>query len=251
MKPGVRKTIIIISTCLLIALVVFVGWVFYTLAKATTSLQMANVRDRWEIWYFVFSIVGALATVAAVYVAIFKEEILHLLNSPQLNVKSFEKVKISPVKNTQGQVTSYQYNLEIENSGTDQASDLTVSYVDFRYDTKRLRKNFDVVDVSMLNNVLESCSLSANDVLRVPLFNVINPGTVKDPRGENVNASISFKNVSVEEKATNMAVFQIKYRIRAAGVNDIFVVCEVDWSGVWSEDGEQMQNNITVKSLSK
>ena len=49
------------------------GFLGYTTCKYGYQL----CKDYWSIWYYVFAIIGSVATTAAVIVALLKEEILH------------------------------------------------------------------------------------------------------------------------------------------------------------------------------
>lgn len=223
--------------------------VFIYLGLETRASGIQSTIKRWEIWYYVFSIFGSAGTVSAVFLALFKEEILQKLNSPELIIKPFEQVHLTSRKNAHGEVLFYEYCLKIENKGPKPATGVGVIYEDFKYDIRRLGNAFDAVDIPDNAQLVSDASIPAGESMSVQLFSVPNPNIDKSPEGNRVDASILFAKMKIEEKATYSALFQIKCKIRANDAKEQFAKCEVNWSGVWDDDKEKMQKNIIIKSL--
>ena len=249
MKPAVRKTIVTTLWIVVIVIFALMTFVFISLPLKAKKDGYESVLPLWNVWYYVFSIISSFGTVAAVFVALFKEEIMRRLNSPELIIMPFDDVEVETEKDSQGQILSYKYCLVAHNKGPVKATGISVSYTDFKYDIKRLRKTFDTVRVHTIPEISKELSIYPGDSLRIPLFQVSNPAFSKSPDGNNVSASISFEQLSVEEKATYGAVFRVSYRIRCSEIKDILSSCEIDWSGEWSDESQQMKNNITVKTF--
>ena len=129
MKPCIRKTIIVSLVLIALILLGIMIFVFVYLGIKTRVLGISVTREKWEIWYFIFSIIGSTGTVAAVILALFKEEILLKLNAPELVIKPFEDVFLITKKSAQGEILYYEYCLKIENKGSKTATDVSVSYV--------------------------------------------------------------------------------------------------------------------------
>ena len=112
----------VFAACLLFLLLIFAGIVAIAVLLLTTptiSHGSAATTDPWQACYYVFTIIGSIGTLSAVIVALYKEELMSWINSPDLEFTLIENGLIANFDSQVGQSPdSYECSIRIANHGT-------------------------------------------------------------------------------------------------------------------------------------
>lgn len=213
-------------------------------------------KDCWNMWYYVFAIIGSVSTTVAVIVALFKDEILHKFHSPELVLEEYSNgvIPLVKVEGENGNDDSYyKCELKINNTGAENARDCTIVVSRMLYDTSRMggetewdsRKINRITEIGEKNNQI----ISGLDA-RVELFRINNPSSSSTPSGGNENrAYIEFPQTKLSEEIAAESNFKIEYEIRANNAAPIRFCVSIEWTGKWSDSVSGMKGNIKVKLL--
>lgn len=251
-KKAIKPIVIGIGIVVFFLALGVLGFLGYTTCKYGYQL----CKDYWSIWYYVFAIIGSVATTAAVIVALFKEEILHKFHSPELSLEDYTNGSVPLVKvdgENGNEDSYYKCELKVNNTGVENARDCTIVMSRMLYDTSRMggetewdsRKITRITEIGENNNQI----ISGLDT-RVELFRINNPSSSSTPNGGGENrAYIEFPQVKLTEEIAAESNFKIDYEIRANNTVPIKFRVSIQWTGRWNDSVSEMKNNIKVKLL--
>lgn len=253
-KKTIKPLIIFIGLVVIIGSIVLL----VVLGFKTKSYGFHNTEDCWNLWYYVFSIIGSVATLSAVIVALFKDEILQRFHAPDLRLEKYSGDIIPLVRvdgNSGGRDNYYKCELKINNIGSDNARDCSIVLSRLLYDTTRMGGNTKSEWDPRLIERVTSIGEKNNQIVsgldtRVELFRINNPSLSSTPSGGKENkAYIVFPQTKLTDEIAAESNFEIDYEIRANNSPSIKFRVSIEWTGRWNDSISEMANNIKIKVL--
>lgn len=250
LKKAIKPIIIILGIIVIIAALAII----IILGIKTIKSGFDKTSNCWSMWGYIFGIIGSVATAAAVIVALFKEDIINNIHSPELVLDDYPNNKIPLVKvaGKKEDESYYKCELKVNNNGSENAKDCTLVISRFMYDKNRLGPGyFNELDQNLIERVQEIGD-KKNQIVsgldsRIELFKINNPSLSSTPNGGLENKTlINFTGVRLSEEIAAESNFEIDYEIRSNNHKPIKFRLIVNWPGKWNNTVTEMSNIIKI-----
>lgn len=219
----------------------------------TSTYKFNETTNPWEASYYIYTIIGTIGTLAAVIVALAKERIMNWIFSPSLEITPLEENVIANFSGQGGTVPdTYDYNIRITNKGTLAAIGCKANISEVRYKKSRSQGKLK----SIINCKKQPLRWLAKDVdllVDIPaelmLFQITNPNQSGTPQNINqhVKPKIEISGCQLPTKKNEQGYWVIDYYINSKNGSVTRFQLTIDWEGNWSDNNEEMQDNITVE----
>lgn len=251
----VKRGIFIV--CILFLLLVLAGIVAIIVLMATTpklSHGSAELTDPWQACYYVFTIIGSIGTMTAVVVALYKEELMRWINSPDLE---FSLNGSGLVGNNDSQVgvapDYYECSIRITNKGTMIATGCKVFVHSLKYNKNsnrdRLKADNKVQNKKQLTWSSGNVDIPVDIPSDIMLFQIMNPNQLGTPQSGNVNQNpkIVLNGYQLNKDKAEKGLWEIEYYITMKSGNVSKFLLNVDWDGTWSDNEEDMLDKVKIE----
>lgn len=251
----VKKAIFIV--CVLFLLLVFAGIMAIIMLMSTTpKLTHGNAvaTDPWQACYYVFTIIGSIGTLSAVVVALYKEELMRWINSPDLE---FSLIENGLVANKDSQVgvapDYYECCIRISNKGTMIATGCKVFVHSLKYNKngnrERLKADNRVQNKKQLTWTSGNVDIPVDIPSDIMLFQIMNPNQLGTPQSGNAiqNPKIILNGYQLHKDKAEKGLWEIEYYITMKSGNVSKFLLIVDWDGVWSDNEEDMLDKVKIE----
>lgn len=254
-----RKIIkaILYVLCGLFLLLILAGIIsIIQLFRTTPTLSYGDMTntDPWLACYHAFSIIGSIGTLAAVIVALFKEELMRWINSPDLN---FTLIGNGLTANNDSQVgttpDSYECYIRITNQGSNLASGCKAFLQSIRYNknnnTERLKPITNIQKKKQLQWTSSSVDIPVDIPSEIMLFQILNPNQLGTPQGGNVSQKpqIVLNGCQLNKNCSEKGLWEIEYYITMGSGNVSKFMLTINWDGTWCDNEEDMLDKVKIQ----
>lgn len=251
----VKRGIFIV--CLLFFLLIIAGIfvvVVLLLTAPRISYGISVTTDPWLACYYTFTIIGSVGTLSAVIVALYKEELIRWINSPDLE---FIKVGNGLVANNDSQVgvapDNYECSIRVVNKGTSIAMGCKVFVHVLKYNKNgnhdRLKPDNKVKNKKQLTWTSSNVDIPVDIPSDIMLFQILNPNQLGTPQAGNAtqNPKIVLNGYQLPKEKSEKGLWEIEYYItmRNGNVSKFLVI--IDWDGSWSDSEEDMLDKVKIE----
>ena len=244
----------ILSIALLFAIGLIIGIIVTMIwyAYHTSSNPQGHLQD----WHHVFSMIGSIGTVAAVVVALFKDEIMSTLFHPKIVVEKNDEgdntglIEVKDQNEGTLKVKYYECCVRISNTGNRPTNECEVKLIGVKYCTyngkwKELMKDSKHVDWSYTEDV---ATLLTDDCKRLPLFRIFPDNSEGTPDNKMRSSKrIHLFGFTMENKFQRKGHWIFSYKISSSKKEYCKFDVDVDWTGTWCERINEMKDEITIK----
>lgn len=247
----------ILITCVLFLLMIIVGIVAIVALLITTpkiSHVNSETTDPWQASYYVFTIIGSIGTLAAVIVALYKEELMRWINSPDLE---FSLIGNGLVANNDSQVgvapDSYECSIRIINKGTSAATGCKAFVQTLKYNKNgnkdRLKTDNKVQNKKQLMWTSANVDLPVDLPSDLMLFQISNPNQIGTPQVANANQNpkLMLNGYQLGKDKSEKGLWEVEYYITMRSGNVSKFLLTVDWDGSWSNNEEDMLDKVKIE----
>lgn len=246
----------ILITCVLFLLMIIVGIVaIVALLLTTPKLSHGNTEttDPWQACYYVFTIIGSIGTLSAVIVALYKEELMRWINSPDLE---FSLIDNGLVANNDSQVgiapDNYECSIRIVNKGTSIAIGCKAFVHALKYNKNgnhnRLKPDNKVQNKKQLTWTSNNVDIPVDIPSDIMLFQILNPNQIGTPQAGNAtqNPRIVLNGYQLSKDKSEKGLWEIEYYITMRSGNVSKFLLTIDWDGSWSDSEEDMLDKVKI-----
>ena len=243
--------IVIISIICLIAVPSFFTWHNTEIDNKTYGLP--------DLIYYSTQIIISVATLLAVLVALFGNEIKARVFKDHCKVTLVNNGFSENLGNTQNEnnptVQSYDCSLEIYNDGPNELSDLQLFLKEIYF---KPDKHSDFRKIASLQNRTIfwanpdniKTQLLVNDNKIVPIFKIYPDGSCQTP-DQSTSSSLNIRIIGyrLDEKYSKKGVWQTKYQLQS---NDKILAtfeCVVEWNGKWCNRYTEMSKCVNAELI--
>lgn len=222
---------------------------------AWINIDSSRIHSIWEVIYYCFSILGAIGTCLAVFVALEKDAIIHYFRHPELQFKFLEEEGFSEEIDTEQQnPSSDMYNclIKIENVGKASAFDckLVLDKVMFAEKKGKKSKNIRDLESSVTNKIIwedDVIEIPPNIPKEVQLFYIKSPESSVTPTDETKSkAHLELNGLSLKEDKASSGYWELFYHLTYnKGEHRQFVV-QVEWNGIWKTRKMEMKEILHI-----
>lgn len=247
----------VLVTCLLFLLLILSGLVSIGILLFTTpkiSHGSTASTDPWQACYYVFTIVGSIGTLSAVVVALYKEELMSWINSPDLEFSLIENGLLANYDSQVGQSPdSYECSIRIANHGTYTAIGCKAYIQTIRYNKNRNRDRLRALNIISNKKQLMWTGPSVDIPLDLPsdimLFQILNPNQLGTPQSGSAIQSpkIVLNGYQLHKDKAEKGLLEIEYYITMKSGNVSKFLLTVDWDGTWSDNEEDMLDKVKIE----
>ena len=247
----------IFITCVLFLLMIIAGIVaivFLLLTTPKLSHGNSEITDPWQASYYVFTIIGSIGTLAAVIVALYKEELMRWINSPDLE---FSLIGNGLVANNESQVgvapDSYECIIRIMNKGTSIATGCKAFVQTLKHNKNgnrdRLKSDNKVQNKKQLMWTSPNVDLPVDLPCDLLLFQILNPNQIGTPQVANATQKprIVLNGYQLVKEKSEKGLWEIEYYITMRSGNVSKFLLTVDWDGSWSNNEEDMLDKVKIE----
>lgn len=247
----------IFTTCVLFLLLILAGITSVVVLLITTpKLTHGDVKttDPWQACYYVFTIIGSIGTLSAVIVALYKEELMRWINSPDLE---FSLIENGLVANNESQVgvapDNYECCVRITNKGTAIATGCKVFVHALKYNKnsnrERLKPDNKVQNKKQLTWTSGNVDIPVDIPNDIMLFQILNPNQLGTPQAGSVNQNpkIILNGYQLQKDKSEKGLWEVEYYItmRSGNVSKFLLI--VNWDGTWSDNREDMLDKVKLE----
>lgn len=216
----------------------------------------SNPQGHLQDWYHVFSIIGSIGTVAAVVVALFKDEIMGSLFHPQIIVNKNDEgdgtglIEVKDQNERTLKARYYECCVQVSNTGNRPTNECEVKLIGVRYSTsngkwKELMKDTKRVGWSYTEDAV---TLLTDECKRLPLFRIFPDNSEGTPD----NTKKSLKRIhlfgfTLENKFQRKGQWIFSYKISSSKKEYCKFDVDVAWTGTWCDRINEMKDEITIK----
>lgn len=243
---------------ILIALLLAIGLIFGIIATIIwyTYHTSYDPHGHLQDWHHVFSIIGSLGTVAAVVVALFKDEIMGSLFHPHIIVDRNDEgdgtglIEIKDQNEGTLKVKYYECCVRISNTGNRPTDECEVKLIGVRYSMsngkwKDIMKDTKHVDWSYLEDVT---TLLTDECKKLPLFRIYPDNSEGTPDNRMKSSKrIHLFGFAMENKFQRKGRWIFSYKICSSRKEYCTFDVDVNWSGTWCDRINEMKDEITIK----
>lgn len=243
--------------CLLFLLLILLGIVAIVILLITTpkiSYGDSESTDPWQTCYYMFTIFSSIGTLSAVIVALYKEELMKWINSPDLE---FTLIENGLVANNDSQVglspDSYECSIRISNQGTNTAIGCKAFVQALRYNKNRNQDRLKSINIVQNKKQLTWTSANVDIPVDIPsdimLFQIMNPNQIGTPQGGNIvsNPKIVLNGYQLNKDRSEKGLWEIEYYITMKSGNVSKFLLTIDWDGTWSDNKEDMLDKVIIE----
>lgn len=239
---------LLLSVGLFVGIIATIFWYAYH----TGSSPQGHLQD----WHHVFSVIGSIGTVAAVVVALFKDEIMSSLFHPQIIVDKNDEgddtglIEVKDQNEGTPKVKCYECCVRVSNTGNRPASECEVKLIGVRYSTsngkwKELMKDTKHVGWSYTEDTI---TLLTDECKRLPLFRIYPDNSEGTPDNTKKSSKrILLFGFTMENKFQRKGHWIFSYKISSSKKEYCKFDVDVNWSGTWCERINEMKDEITIK----
>lgn len=207
-------------------------------------------------WYYVLSMIGSIGTVAAVAVALFKDEIMGSLFHPHIIAEKNDEgddtglIEVKDQNEGTPKVQYYECCARISNTGNRPTNQCEVKLIGVKYymsngKCKDLMKDTKHVDWS---NSEEVATLLTEECKKVPLFRIYPDNSEGTPDNKTKSLKrIHLFGFTMENKFQRNGHWIFSYKISSSQKEYCKFDVDVNWSGTWCDRINEMKDEITVK----
>lgn len=255
-KRKIVKTGILLI-CVLFLLLVIAGLaavigLFITTPRLTHGNSEST--DPWRAFHYGFTIMGSIGTLSAVIVALYKEELMRWINSPDLE---FELISNGLVVNNNSQVgpapDSYECSIRISNKGTMIATGCKVFIYSLKHNKNsnrdRLKPDNKVQNKKQLTWTSGNVDIPVDIPSDIMLFQIMNPNQLGTPQTGIASQSpkIVLNGYNLPKDKAEKGLWEIEYYITMRSGNVSKFLLTIDWDGTWSDNEEDMLDKVKIE----
>lgn len=247
----------ILTACVLFLLLILAGIVAIVVLLFTTpKLAHGNTEttDPWQACYYVFTIIGSIGTLAAVVVALYKEELMRWLNSPDLEYALIEGGLVANNDSQVGAVPdNYECSVRISNKGTTIATGCKAYVHSLKFNKnrnhERLKPDNKVQNKKQLMWTSSNVDIPVDIPSDIMLFQILNPNKIGTPQSGNANQNpkIELNGYQLTKDKSEKGLWEIEYYITMKSGNVSKFLLTVDWDGSWSDNEEDMLDKVKIE----
>lgn len=247
----------VLIACFLFLLLILAGIVaIIALLYLTPRLSFGKVTttDPWQVCYYIFTIIGSIGTLAAVIIALYKEELMRWINSPELN---FSLVDSGLSANYESQVgtspDSYDCSVRVTNHGTTIATGCKTFIKSLKYNRNGNRERLKILNIVQNKKQLTWTSGSVDLPVDIPsdilLFQIMNPNQIGTPQVGNViqNPKIVLNGYQLGKDKAERGLWEIEYYVTMRSGNVSRFLAIIEWDGTWSDNVEDMLDKVKLE----
>ncbi len=243
-------------SCLLFLLLILAGIASIILLLITTpkiSYGDATTTEPWQACYYVFTIVGSIGTLSAVIVALYKEELMLWINSPDLEFSLLENGLLANFDSQVGQSPdSYECSIRISNQGTYTAIGCRAFIQAIKYNKNRNKDRLKALNIIQNKKQLNWTSTTVDIPLDLPsdimLFQILNPNQLGTPQtgAAAPNPKITLNGFQLNKDKSEKGLWEIEYYISMRRGNVCKFLLSIEWDGTWSDNTEDMLDKVKI-----
>lgn len=224
---------------------------WFCLSKTTVS--SATSYDPWQISYYIFQIIGVIATVAAVVVALFKEAIMKWLYAPSLKISLIDNGISENLPNENQRVpeaTAFECYAKIENVGSLASFGCKVNISDIKFGkTKANVKSIKSTNTKQLRWSSPAVDIPIGIPSKIKLFEIVNPDSIGTPSSapSTQKALITFNGCELKKHHTEKGVWIIEYFISSKNGEAKLFEATIEWNGEFKSRATDMAEILKVQ----
>lgn len=211
-----------------------------------------------ELIYYTTQIIGGIATLAAVIVALYGDTFRSIIYGEKCDVKLIKDgftENLGDTENTNSpEAQSYDCTLKITNSGNREIVECQVLIKEVRYKantnakTRTIRK-FDNKPLYWLSPEKRSYDLVRGDYKKIPLYKIYPENSCRTPDDATTSPlRIRVIGCSLENKLTTKSGYWItSYVVKSSEKVLCSFEVEVWWDGTWHNRFSEMRDSISAK----
>lgn len=227
---------------------------FFINKNIWTIIDSSKTIGIWDLIYYMFSILAALGTWAAVVVAIWKDSIIRLFYHPDIKLCLSDSNGYSEEVDTSQQTPQAEvYNciLKISNNGSVPAKCCEVILTNIGYATKKGNTLKPLKDFSAHSNKLwwESPFVEIPNKIskEILLFHIDAPGSSVTPTASSSNAHIDINGFKLKDKNSMKGYWELSYYLGYENGERKQFMLSIEWTGEWKTRKTEMQDVLHVK----
>lgn len=243
-----------IRRCLWLIIGILVGFsaVVLWFNWSRTEITHEQNYDSWLITSYVFSIIGSMGTVAAVIVALFKEEFFKRIYAPKVKVSLIDNGFVECLKDARQDTPvseKYECVVNIINEGRQAAFDCKSLVSDIRYS---LAANGNMSTINSLSR--KNLAWTSDNVIlpvgvpnRLVLFTINNPGLFGTPsESSQQKPKILFNGCELSDHYLEKGCWELDYFItyQNGGVKKFRLT--IEWNGDFKSRKTEMKEVLLV-----
>lgn len=254
-RKFVKRGIFVV--CSLFLLLIIAGIVTIVALLITTpklSYGSADATGPWQAGYYVFTIFGSIGTLSAVIVALYKEELMRWVNSPDLELSLIGNGLVANNDSQVGDAPDiYECSIRIINKGTSIATGCKAFVNVLRYNRNRNRDRLKPDNKVQNKKQLLWTSGNVDIPVDIPsdimLFQITNPNKLGTPQTGSViqNPKIEFNGYQLGKSKSEKGLWEIEYYITMKRGNVCKFLLIIDWDGSWSDNEEDMLDKVKIE----
>lgn len=215
------------------------------LLRRTNQEGYYYLSDRWQMYYYAFSILGGVGALLAVVVALFKDGIVGWLKRPDLSVACD---LLKPIYNKdRSALDAYSYSIEVKNKGLSGAFTCNLVMVSVKYQKDRkpdLIQDIIPFSESVVKADTKDSFTISNKAVMIEVVRLGNPSNSGVPQGDaNAKPILDILGSNLPPDYYEKGLYEIEYEIRCG--NDVLseFSIRIDWvGGEWIDDVARMKN---------
>lgn len=227
--------------------------------RSGITFEKQSAYDIFQFSYYVFGILGAIATMFAVIVALFKEEIIKRIYKPTLKVTLcdegglYENINRTNGNELNNEVGSYICFVKIENISNVLARQCYVKVCGCKYFQDGSKKaNEKRMAQNNLKYENQPFDLRYGYPVQIKLFEIKNPKIMGTPQNNDYTPTIWFNGVRLSNEKRRKGRWIIEYLISVENGPAQALSLIVDWNGKFcSRAKSEMLNEISVELKTK
>lgn len=208
--------------------------------------------DRMVILYYSFSILGAIGTCAAVFIALFSEEIKMWLYKPNISIRFKDddgfSEKIDDLQQTPV-AELYRCFLELEDEGFVNATNCNFNLIEVKYG-KSKEKAKSIKHWTGPKKVNQyPFDISVDYPYEIRLFSINNPDYYGTPSDFSQSPLLSIYGIYLDDKYRQKGYWEILYCLSMRNGTSIKVNVAVEWDGVFTSRKTEMKEHLKITKL--
>ena len=250
-----RKTVYLLGIPIVLVIGWFAGWLSNKNVWLSYSPEIKY--GTWDIVYYVAAIFTSIGTLGAVFVALFKEKIMRLLNRPkiQLSMKD-EKCYEEEVDTEQQNPVASRYIgfLEVVNKGNVTATGCEICIESVQYSKSRDKKMKEISEMESKRKLYWDAAkvdIPVDIPKQVWLFKIDQPNAYGTPSASGVNhtsqSHLQINGLKLKDNKSEKGIWEITYYIRNNEVDHSRFKLTIEWTGEWKTRKTEMIDVLKAK----